>query len=341
MKVAVIGSGVMGSGIAEVFAIFGNIVFLYDKYEEALNRGLNNIKWSLDKLYEKKRISEEPSQVMSRITPLKQLPDFIDAELVIEAVPEDFKLKQEVFKDLEGRVNKDTIIATNTSSLPISELSKALNKRDRFLGLHFFNPPVLMNLVEVIKGEYTSDEVFTKGIEIVRGIKKEPIPVRKDVVGFVVNRILFRIFTSACRLVSEGKYTVQEVDSTARYVLGFPMGIFELLDYTGIDTNYLISKEVKRRGFDFDCPLLESLYSKGYYGAKVKKGFYDWSNGRPNIEKSEKGPKPEEILKDAVEEALWLVKNGVCTEEEVNKATKLGLGWPKGILEYGKEFSLI
>lgn len=341
MKVAVIGSGVMGSGIAEVFAIFGHPVLLYDKYEEALNRGLNNIKWSLNKLHEKGKLNEDPERVMGRITPLKQLPDFIDADLVIEAVPEDFKLKQEVYREIEGKVLEGTIIASNTSSLPITQLSEALKARHRFLGLHFFNPPVLMGLVEVIKGEHTSDEVFAKGIDIVKSIKKEPIPVRKDVIGFVVNRILFRVFTSACRLVSEGKYTVQEVDSAARYVLGFPMGIFELLDYTGIDTNYLISKEVRARGFDFECPLLEGLYNKGYYGAKVKKGFYDWSQGRPNIMRTEREPSPDELLRDAVKEALWLVKNGVSTEEEVNKATKLGLGWPKGVLEYAKEYSLI
>ena len=341
MKVAVIGSGVMGSGIAEVFAINGNSVILYDKYEEALKKGLNNIKWSLEKLHEKGKLDEEPSAIMGKITPTSQLGEFYEIDLVIEAVPEDFNLKVQVFRELEKKVGTNTIIATNTSSLPITELSTALEKEDRFLGLHFFNPPVLMGLVEVVKGNYTSDQVFKRGIEIVKGIKKEPIPVRKDVIGFVVNRILFRVFTSACRLVSGGKYTIGEVDSTAKYTLGFPMGIFELLDYTGIDTNFFISREVKKRGFDFDCPLLEELYSRGQLGTKTKRGFYDWSNGRPKIEKTERGPSAKEVLEDAVKEAIWLVNNNVSTEEEVNKATKLGLGWPKGVLEYGKEMAIL
>ena len=341
MKVAVIGSGVMGSGIAEVFAIYKNEVLLYDKYEEAIKKGLTNIKWSLEKLSEKKRINETPESILTRIRIIRSLEEVKGSELVIEAVPEDFNLKVSIFKEVEKNVDYSTMIATNTSSLPITELSMALNKRERFLGLHFFNPPVLMGLVEVIKGNYTSSEVFEKGIEIVKSIKKEPIPVRKDVIGFVVNRILFRVFTSACKLVSEGKYTVQEVDSAAKYTLGFPMGIFELLDYTGIDTNYLISKEVKSRGFDFECPLINDLYTKGYLGTKVKKGFYDWSAGRPIIQKTSREPSPSEILGDAIDEAVWLIKNNVSTEDEINKATKLGLGWPKGILEYAKEINYV
>jgi 3-hydroxyacyl-CoA dehydrogenase len=337
MKVAVIGAGVMGHGIAEVFSIYGNQVFLYDKFEEALKKGLEKIKWSLDKLYEKGKISEKPEEVMGRITPIKELKEVKGSEIVIEAVPENFNLKAEVFKEVEKYVDGNTIIATNTSSLPITELSQALLKRDRFLGLHFFNPPVLMGLVEVIRGEYTSDEVFAKGIEIVRSISREPIPVRKDVIGFVVNRILFRIFTTACRLTN--KYTIEQIDSTAKHILKFPMGIFELLDFTGIDTNYLISKEVMKRGFDFTCPQLEELYKKGYYGSKSGKGFYDWSKGRPDI-KFLPGPTPQELLVDAVKEGRWLVENGVSTDEEVNKATRLGLGWPKGLFDYAKEYGL-
>lgn len=321
----------MGHGIAEVFSLYGNQVFLYDSFPQALQKGLERIKWSLDKLKEKGSLKEEVESVMRRIHPMNELRE-IDVDLVIEAVPENFEVKTSVFKEIQEKriVRDDTIVATNTSSLPITELSKALKKPENFLGLHFFNPPVLMKLVEVIKGERTGQETFEKGISIVKSIEKVPIPVRKDVVGFVVNRILFRIFTSACKLLD--KYTVEEVDSLAKHVLEFPMGIFELLDYTGIDTNYLISQEVKKRGFNFDCKRLEELYRRGEYGTKVGKGFYDWSKGRPTIPKKDRTPTPKDLLGDAIAEAHWLVENGVSTAEEVNLATKLGLGWRKEYL---------
>lgn len=328
----------MGHGIAEVFALQGNEVFLYDSYPNALKKGLDSILWSLNKLKEKGKINNV-IEVFSRIKGIQDLKLISDVELVIEAVPENFEIKSNVFREVSKIVKEDSLIATNTSSLPISELAKNVSNPSRFLGLHFFNPPVIMSLVEVIKGEQTSNETFNKGIEIVKGIGKTPIPVRKDVVGFVVNRILFRIFTSACRLLKD--YTMEEIDSLAKYVLEFPMGVFELLDYTGIDTNYLISNEVRKRGFDFTCDKLSDLYQKGLYGTKSGKGFYDWSRGRPEIKKSDRMPKPEDLLGDAVKEAYWLINNGVSTEAEINTATKLGLGWKRGIFDYAKEFSLI
>jgi len=337
LKVAVIGAGLMGHGIAEVFSLKGNEIFLYDSYPNALKKGLDSILWSLNKLKEKGKI-QDVNEIFSKIKPVQDLNEISEADLVIEAVPENFDIKSNVFREVSKIVREDAIIATNTSSLPVSELAKSVKNPSRFLGLHFFNPPVLMKLVEVTKGDETSIDVFNRGIEIVKEIDKIPIPVRKDVVGFVVNRILFRVFTSACRLLKE--YSVEEVDSLAKYVLEFPMGVFELLDYTGIDTNYLISNEVRKRGFDFTCDKLSELYQKGLYGTKVGKGFYDWSNGRPEIKRTERMPKPEDLLRDAVKEAYWLVNNGVSTEDEVNLATKLGLGWKKGIFDYAKEFSV-
>ncbi|WP_250638081.1 3-hydroxyacyl-CoA dehydrogenase [Acidianus manzaensis] len=275
---------------------------------------------------------------MGRIIPLKELKD-VDVDLVIEAVPENFDLKLNVFKTLQSaKIIKDNVIvASNTSSLPISELSTGITYPENFLGLHFFNPPVMMKLVEVVKGNKTSDETFKKGIEIVKNIDKIPIPVRKDVVGFVVNRILFRIFTSACNLLNS--YSVEEIDSLAKYVLGFPMGIFELLDYTGIDTNYFISNEVKKRGYNFECKELKILYEKGYLGAKNGKGFYDWSHGRPSIVRTERMPASKDLIGDAISEAHWLVDNQVSDKDDIDLAVKLGLGWKKGIFEYEKEIN--
>ncbi|WP_253823028.1 3-hydroxyacyl-CoA dehydrogenase family protein, partial [Acidianus sp. RZ1] len=280
MKVSVLGSGLMGHGIGEVFAIYGNYVTLYDIYPEALKKATINVIDSLEKLKQKGKV-DNIDEVMKRINTTLNIADISDSDLVIEAVPENLELKSMILLQASTIVREDCVLASNTSSLPVSELSRYVRRPERFLGLHFFNPPVLMRLVEVVKGNETSEKIFNQGIEIAKSIGKIPIPVRKDVIGFVVNRILFRVFTSACSLL--GKYTVEEIDSSAKYLLGFPMGIFELLDYTGIDTNYLISLEVKKRGFNYTCPALEELYKKGNLGSKSDKGFYDWRSGRPKI----------------------------------------------------------
>lgn len=332
MKILVLGSGTMGSGIGEVFALKGHEVILYDTFPQALEKAMKNIRWSVEKLAEKGKV-KDPQEVMSRITTTGSLTSISDRDMIVEAVPEDMRLKKEVLGKV-SRANTSAIISSNTSSLPITEMSEAVERPERFLGTHFFNPPVIMGLVEVIKGQRTSEDIFKRTGELVKSLDKYPVMVRKDVTGFVVNRILFRIFTSACDLLN--KYTVQEIDSVAHHVLHFPMGVFVLADFTGIDVNYLIGKEVRERGLNFKCSAIDELYSKGHYGAKTGKGFYDWSKGRPEIPKTDRGPSPVEIIGEALREAKWIVDNGVATEEDVNMGTRLGLGLPIGILEYTK-----
>ncbi|BCS92461.1 3-hydroxyacyl-CoA dehydrogenase [Metallosphaera javensis (ex Sakai et al. 2022)] len=329
MKVYVVGAGVMGSGIGQVFAMAGHEVTLYDVREEALKKAMEGIRWSLQKLQEKGNV-REPDAVLSRIHTSRDLGDARD-HMVIEAVFEDIRVKGEVLSKVSYLT--DEIIASNTSSLPITELAKSVRNPERFLGMHFFNPPVLMKLVEVIKGDLTSDERFNDALDVVKSLGKYPLPVRKDVFGFVVNRILFRLFTSACDLLSQ--YSPQEIDSVAMKELGMPMGLIMLLDYTGLDVNYDISREAERRGFPFKCEVLEGMVKAGKLGRKSGQGFYDWSKGKPEI-RADRGPDPRELLRGAVEEARWLISQGVVTKGELETGIKLGLGMTRGILELGE-----
>jgi len=336
MKVGVIGAGQMGSGIAEVFALAGNEVKIYEVDRGQLDRALKNIKWSLSKLAEKGRV-KDVEEIMSRLHVSEGLSSFQTEELVVEAVFEDFNVKAKTLEEVSRRLSPESLIATNTSSIPITELSRAVWSPERFLGMHFFNPPVLMELVEVIKGDSTRDVYFNKALEVVRNIGKIALPVRKDVPGFVVNRILFRVFNKACSILD--RYTVEQVDWVAYYDLGFPMGIFMLLDYTGLDLNLSISKEVAKRGLKLNCPEVEKLVANGKRGAKSGSGFYDWKE-RPRIERVQGGPSPKELIEDAFREGLWLIKEGVATEEEIDKGTMLGLGLRSGIMTMGRRLGL-
>lgn len=190
MKVVVIGSGEMGHGIAEVMAIYKNEVTLVDIKDEILDKAISKIRESLDRLKKRGSIEEEPEDILKRITKSINLEEAVkDADLVIEAVPEIVDLKQNIFKRLDQFTKPDAILATNTSNIRISEISKFVNKKDRVVGMHFFNPPVLMQLVEIIKGPDTSPEVVQKLYEITKQIGKTPVIVNKDTPGFIVNRI--------------------------------------------------------------------------------------------------------------------------------------------------------
>ncbi|BBD73876.1 3-hydroxybutyryl-CoA dehydrogenase [Sulfodiicoccus acidiphilus] len=336
MKVGVLGAGQMGSGIAEVFALAGHRVGIFDVDKSQIEKALRNIRWSVEKLTEKGKV-KDVEEVMSRIEVLPGVEAVRGDDLILEAVFEDFNVKIDVLRKASEEANDESIIASNTSSIPITELSRAVRMPARFVGMHFFNPPVLMPLVEVIRGDNTGPIYFNRAIDIVRGLGKTPLPVRKDVPGFVVNRILFRIFNAACGLL--GKYTVEQIDSVAYYELGFPMGIFMLLDYTGLDLNLSISKEVAKRGLRLECPPVETLVKEGKKGTKSGAGFYNWAS-RPRIMMVGGGPDPKEIVRPAFEEGKWLIREGIVTEEEVDEGTRLGLGLKEGIITLSKRLGL-
>lgn len=344
----VVGAGVMGHGIAEVAALAGFDVVMVDVAEEFLAKGLEKIRWSLEKFVEKKRITKEAADAaFSRIRTSTNLAEaVVDTDLVIEAAPEDIKIKKNIFQVLSQNAPAHAILATNTSTLPITEIASATNRPEKVVGMHFFNPPPLMPLLEVIAGEKTSQETLAKAVEIGKKMGKTVVICRKDVPGFIVNRILTPLLNHSCQLVEDGVYTVAEIDSALRYRLGLPMGAFELADYTGIDVIVLASKSIKERDPNTPpvCSQFQRLYEKGNYGLKSGKGFYEYRGGvyeRPSIPR-EAGEKVDlvELMAPAINSAAWIVRNGVASLDDVETGVKLGLGWPKGVFQYADELGL-
>ncbi len=234
-KVFVVGSGLMGSGIAQVCATAGLGVILSDVNREMLERALKNIAWSAGKLVEKQKAEGPLDAIMARITPTDDLALAAEANLCIEAVFEKLALKQDVFRDLASMVGPETLLASNTSAIPISSLAAGIQHPERVLGLHFFSPVPMMEAVEVVRSQFTSDEVFAQGKAFVEAIGKEPILVHKDVPGFLINRINFPATIEAIRLVEAGVGTVEDIDKGLRLASGRRMGIFETGDMVGLD----------------------------------------------------------------------------------------------------------
>lgn len=346
-KIAVIGAGTMGHGIAEVAALAGYEVWVHDIAEEFLKNAIEKIRWSVGKLYEKGQIKESVDTVLSRIHTTLAFEEAVrNADFIIEAVPEKIDLKKDVFSRADKLSPSHAILATNTSSLPITEIAEATKRPDKVVGMHFFNPPPLMPLVEIVKGQMTSDETVKLAFELSKKFGKQPVIVKKDVPGFIVNRILGRLLNAACWIVANKQADIVEVDATVRYKLGFPMGAFELADYSGIDVFYFVFKAMSERGYvAHPCPLFEEKFKANELGMKTGKGFYTYpapgKYARPEIpkEKAEKVD-PLLIIAPAINEAAWLLKEDIASRDDIDKACKLGLGYPKGILEYADEYGI-
>ena len=243
-KVIIVGSGLMGGGIAQVCAQVGIQVFINDVSQEILNKALKNISWSVGKFVEKGKLKESLETIMGRIRTGTDFAAASRADLAIEAVFEKLELKQEIFKKLDEICGPGTLLASNTSAIPITELATVTKRPERVLGLHFFSPVPMMEAVEVIKGALTSDETISMGKEFVLKIGKEPIMVNRDVAGFLINRINYPSAIEAMHMVEEGVGTVEDIDKGLRLASGRRMGIFETGDMVGLDVTY--------RGFDVD-----------------------------------------------------------------------------------------
>lgn len=280
MKICVVGAGTMGAGIAQVFAVKGMDVVLYGRREQSVEKGFNSINKSLTRMVEKGKMEEAlKNQIVGRIQKATNLEDAKDCDLVIEAIAEDMAIKKEIFTKLDGICKAETILASNTSSLSITEIAASTKRPDKFIGMHFFNPAPVMKLVEVIRGIATSDETFNKIKEVSIAIGKDPVEI-KEAPGFVVNRILIPMINEAVGILAEGIASVEDIDKAMKLGANHPMGPLELADFIGNDVNLAIMECLYNETGDSKYRphiLLRKMVRAGYLGRKTGRGFYDYS----------------------------------------------------------------
>ena len=286
-KIAVIGAGTMGNGIAHVFAQAGFDVSIIDINETALEKAMATIKKNLDRLIKKEKITED-----DKTNTVKHLETFTEikkgvkeAELVIEAATENENIKLNIFRELDEVCKPETILATNTSSISITKIAAVTKRPDKVIGMHFMNPVPVMKLIEIIKGYKTSDEVLKTIVETSKKLGKVPVEVN-DFPGFVANRILMPLINEAIITLNRGVAGVEEIDTVMKLGMAHPMGPLQLADFIGLDVCLAIMN-VLHEGLGEEkyaaCPLLKTMVAAGDLGAKTGKGFYDWSQGHRNL----------------------------------------------------------
>ncbi|MHA2406612.1 MAG: 3-hydroxyacyl-CoA dehydrogenase [Candidatus Hermodarchaeia archaeon] len=346
--ITVLGAGLMGHGITQSFAQAGFPVTMVDIKEEFVQKGLENIKWSLGKFLEKGKLSQtDYDAILNRISISTDRDAAIkETDLIVEAIPEILSLKQEVFTDIEAKSPKHTILATNTSSLPITDVAATTKHPEKVVGMHFFSPVVRMNIVEIIKGEKTSDEAAKIIYALTEKMGKEPVMCNKDVPGFIANGIQMFPLNFVGQLIDMGKFTPEEIDSATTLKLGLPMGTFGLLDFVGIDVVYNVLKFMTTRipGMKM-AKCLEEKVQKGELGAKTGKGFYEHPGNRwqrPTIWSQELADKfdPQLVVVVGINRAAELVADDVASPADIDKTMKLGFNQPVGTLELADSLGL-
>lgn len=334
-KITVVGAGLMGHGIAEVAALSGVKVDLEDAFPEALEKAKSTIQKSLARFVKSGKLTQEAAdEVFNRITFLSDLGKSVkDSDMIVEAVPEIPDLKVKLLKEISDSCRSDAIIASNTSNIRISTLAQNVANPERMLGLHFFNPPVLLKLVEVIKSEKTSDEAFEAAYQFAKKVGKTPIRVLKDTPGFVVNRINAPESLLFCHILDKGMAKPEEMDAFGRSQ-GLPMGPYELMDYVGIDT-VVHSLRYYAEALDPEygaCKYFEKFMESKELGLKTGKGFYVWENGKAQIPDAPPSNAIDlmDVLCVEINEAVKIVEEGIAEPADIETGVKLGMNRPFG-----------
>ncbi len=339
-KIGVIGAGEMGHGIAEVSILAGYDVILRDIKQDFVDEGLEKIEESVNKLVEKEKVSEEDAEsALESLEGTTDMEDLSDVDFAIEAVPEKMELKKDVFGSLDEVTSDETILASNTSNMSVTKIGNTTDKPDKVVGMHYFNPVVFMELVEVVKGEKTSEETMEVTYDLAEAMGKYPVRVEKDSPGFIVNRINSPITVLIGKMSDTKGVEPEELDAVAKEG-GMPMGPFELMDYVGLDILYHSAKYLAEEIDEEYGPseTLEEMVERGDLGKKTGQGFYDWSEGRPDIDTSKASEDIEFELEDLAalqaNEASKLLEEGVSEDpDEINEAVKKGGNTPFGPFE--------
>ncbi len=346
MKVSVIGAGTMGAGIAQIAATKGHEVYLYDSFDGAIETAENKLKKILNRMVEKKRITQQENiEILERINFTKEITEVSGSELVIEAIIENLEIKQKVFTEIESLVDKDCIIASNTSSLSIASIASSCKNAERVIGIHFFNPAPLMPLVEIIPAIQTSENTLNKAKSIIDSWKKETV-VAKDTPGFIVNRVARPFYGEAIKIYEEGVADFATIDWALKEIGGFRMGPFELMDYIGNDINYTVTETVFT-AFYFDSRYKPSFTQKrmmeaGYLGRKSGRGYYNYANKIPRANEDRVLGKKIlwRILAMLINEAADALFLNIATKEDIDLAMTKGVNYPKGLLAWADEIGV-
>jgi 3-hydroxybutyryl-CoA dehydrogenase len=360
-RLGVVGAGTMGAGIAQIAALGGYQTFLYEIDRTQLDRGLEMIENGMRLGTERDRWTEAAaSQALERLQADTLIELLRGCELVIEAAPEDLELKRDLFSRLAAVCGDRTVLATNTSSLSVTAIAAGVERPERIVGMHFFNPPALMQLVEIVAGDESEEAALELAAEVARGMGRTPIRAR-DTVGFVANRCVRPFFLESLRMLGEGVAPHDEIDRIVRLGAGLRMGPFELMDLIGIDVNFAVAKSFWEQSFGEPrwrpVPIHQRMVASGRLGRKAGRGFYTYAKDtphrprdpeieaeRPIVDDDEleelAGPKAPALLTrlgaTIANEACFALGEGVASEQDINTAMRLGYNWPVGSLEWGE-----
>jgi 3-hydroxybutyryl-CoA dehydrogenase len=360
-RVGVVGAGTMGAGIAQIAALGGYRTVIYELDSKALQRGLEQLRSALRRGAERRRWKEQDAiDALERIESDTIIESVRDCDLVIEAAPEDLDLKRNLFERLASVCGPGTVLATNTSSLSVTAIAAGVPEPERIVGMHFFNPPALMQLVEIVAGDESREPALALATEVAKGMGRTPIRAR-DSVGFVANRCVRPFFLESLRMLGEGIAPHDEIDRIVRLGAGMRMGPFELMDLIGIDVNFAVAKSFWEQSFGEPrwrpTPIHERMVASGRLGRKTGRGFYTYEKDNPHRPRDPDfpGKRPifdeDQLIEVAGEnappvltrlgatianEACFALGEHVASADDINTAMRLGYNWPIGPLEWGE-----